>query len=120
MLELRGISVGYGRDLVLLDCTLQVRPGEVVALIGANGAGKSTLVKAVSGLLHCRAGSILLDGVRIDGLSPRGRVRGGIAHVPEGRQVFGGMSVQDNLILGAYASAEVRDAAALQERIAES
>ncbi|MFC0385188.1 ABC transporter ATP-binding protein [Muricoccus vinaceus] len=120
MLELHGISAGYGRNAVLRECSLKVQPGEVVALIGANGAGKSTLVNTVSGLLPCRGGSILLDGERIDGLSPRGRVRRGIAHVPEGRQIFGGLSVKDNLILGAYASEEMRDAAALQERIAKS
>ncbi|UFN51532.1 ABC transporter ATP-binding protein (plasmid) [Roseomonas sp. OT10] len=120
MLELREISVGYGRDVVLPGCSLQVRPGEVVALIGANGAGKSTLVKALSGLLPCRGGSILLDGESIEALSPRDRVRRGIAHVPEGRQVFGGLSVEDNLILGAYAQADLRDAASIKERIAES
>lgn len=120
MLELRGISAGYGREVVLPDCSLQVRSGEVVALIGANGAGKSTLVKAISGLLPCRSGSILLDGEPIEALTPRDRVRRGIAHVPEGRQVFGGLSVEDNLILGAHARPDLPNAGAMRERLMES
>lgn len=120
MLDVRGAYVGYDRDVVLADCNLQVRPGEVVALIGANGAGKSTLVKAISGLLPCQTGDVFLDGDPIGKLPPRDRVRLGISHVPEGRQVFAGLSVKDNLILGAHTVTEDRNPAALEGSIGES
>jgi len=100
MLELRKISAGYGRDIVLHDISLAVAEGEIVSLIGANGAGKSTLAKSVSGLLPVSPGEIYFDGTRIDLLSTAARLRLGIAHVPEGRQVFAGMTVSENLALG--------------------
>ena len=119
MLETRGLSAGYGRDTVLHDIDLVVRPGEIVALIGANGAGKSTLVKAISGLLPARAGEVLLDGARIDALSPRERVLRGVCLVPEGRQTFGGLSIEANLRLGAFARGRL-DPATLDKLINES
>ena len=115
MLELRGLSAGYGGTEVLRDVSLQVAPGEVVALVGANGAGKSTLVKVVSGLLRPSAGAVLLDGAPVHGLSVADRVRRGVVHVPEGRQVFAGLSARANLRLGAYL--DPRDAGA---RMAEA
>jgi branched-chain amino acid transport system ATP-binding protein len=102
MLELKSVSTGYGRQTVVHEVSLALAPGEIVALVGANGAGKSTLVKAISGVLPLHAGEIHLDGRRMDRLSPRARVLGGIAHVPEGRQVFAGLTVADNLRMGAY------------------
>ena len=102
MLTIRGLSLGYGADTVLHDAHLHLDPGEIVSLIGANGAGKSTLVKGISGLLRPRAGHLLLDGHDIARLDPAQRLRRGIAHVPEGRQVFSGMTVRENLLLGAY------------------
>ena len=104
MLEIRRLSAGYGTDTVLHDVDLSVAPGEIVALIGANGAGKSTLVKAISGLLPARAGEVLLEGARIDALSPRERVLRGVCLVPEGRQTFGGLTIEAKLRLGAYAT----------------
>ena len=101
-LEASAFSTGYGGRAVVHGISLSVRPGEIVALVGANGAGKSTLAKAISGLLPALQGSIRLDGRAIDGLSPRERVRAGIAHVPEGRQVFPGLTVSENLRLGAH------------------
>jgi branched-chain amino acid transport system ATP-binding protein len=101
MLEIRGISAGYGSDAVLHDVSLRVGKGEIVTLIGANGAGKSTLAKAVSGLLGLIGGEIRFDGARIDRMTTAARLRSGIAHVPEGRQVFAGMTVAENLALGA-------------------
>ncbi len=101
-LELRGVSASYGGATVIHDFNLVVRPREIVALVGANGAGKSTLVKAISGLLSIRAGTITFEGVRIDGMSTAARMRLGITHVPEGRQIFSGLSVAENLDLGAY------------------
>lgn len=103
LLELKGVSVGYAGAAVLLSVDVNLEPGEIVTLIGANGAGKSTLVKAISGLLRPMAGEILLAGEPISRLSPADRLRRGIAHVPEGRQIFAGMTVGENLSLGAYA-----------------
>jgi branched-chain amino acid transport system ATP-binding protein len=103
MLEVRGLTAGYGNATILQRIDLTVGAGTVVALIGANGAGKSTLLKTLAGLLPPRSGSISLDGTRIDALNPASRVRQGLSLVPEGRQVFGGLSVEENLRLGAYA-----------------
>ncbi len=101
LLRVDGIEAGY-RDLVAVrDVTLEVRTGEVVALIGGNGAGKTTTLRAITGLLPVRRGRIELDGDRIDGCAPSEVVRRGIAHVPEGRQLFPTLSVRENLELGA-------------------
>jgi len=102
MLDVRGLSAGYGAVTVLRDVSLHVGPGEVVALVGANGAGKSTLVKAVSGLLRPGSGAVLLDGQPVHALPVAARVRRGIVHVPEGRQVFAGLTARENLALGAH------------------
>src|SRR5271154_397134 len=104
LLELKSVCIGYGHHRVLDDINLTLERGEIVTLLGANGAGKSTLAKAVSGLLHPQAGHILLEGEPIGALPPAERLRRGIAHVPEGRQIFAGMSVAENLAIGAYAS----------------
>ena len=104
MLEVRRLTTGYGADAVVHEADLVVQAGEIVALIGANGAGKSTLLKAISGLLVVRSGEVLFDGERIEQLSPRERVRRGLAHVPEGRQVFAGLSIEENLWLGGNAN----------------
>jgi len=117
MLELKGVSTGYDVANVIHGIDLTVAKGEIVALVGANGAGKSTLVKAISGLLSLREGEIALDGARIDRLSPRARVTAGIAQVPEGRQVFGGLTVLENLRLGAYARRKELDEAKMKARI---
>src|SRR5271154_929565 len=106
LLELKSVCIGYGHHRVLEDINLTLERGEIVTLLGANGAGKSTLAKAVSGLLRPQAGTILLDGQPIEALPPAERLRRGIAHVPEGRQIFAGMTVAENLELGAYASPE--------------
>ncbi len=105
MLELKHVSTGYEAVNVIHDIDLTVREGEIVALVGANGAGKSTLVKAISGIIPIRRGEIALDGTRIDTQNARARVLLGVAQVPEGRQVFGGLTVRENLVLGAYARA---------------
>ena len=102
LLEIRELRAGYGEVEVLRSVDLDVAPGELVALVGANGAGKSTLLKCISGLVPPTAGTIRLDRRPIAGVPPADIVRLGIAHVPEGRQVFGRLSVADNLILGAY------------------
>jgi branched-chain amino acid transport system ATP-binding protein len=104
LLELKAVSAGYGRNRVLQNVNLTLERGEIVTLLGANGAGKSTLAKSISGLMRTEAGTILLDGEAIEALPPAERLRRGIAHVPEGRQIFSGMTVAENLALGAYAS----------------
>ena len=102
MLELRGISTGYGGTPVVHDIDLTVEAGEIVTLVGANGAGKTTLVKTISGLLRVHSGQILFEGQRIEALSARARVLLGIAQVPEGRQTFAGLTVAENLELGGF------------------
>ena len=112
LLRLDSIEAGY-RDLVAVhEVSLQVRAGEVVALIGGNGAGKTTTLRAITGLLPVRRGRIELDGERIDGRAPSEVVARGIAHVPEGRQLFPTLSVRENLELGARDRARRADALA--------
>ncbi len=101
LLRVDGIEVGYGELTAVGDVSLEVREGETVALIGANGAGKTTTLRAVSGLLPLRRGRIEFEGRRLDGLTSAQVVARGIAHVPEGRQLFPSMTVVENLELGA-------------------
>jgi branched-chain amino acid transport system ATP-binding protein len=117
MLELGSVSTGYGRQTVVHQVSLALRKGEVLALVGANGAGKSTLLKAISGVLALHGGEIVLEGQRIDRLGARARVLAGIAHVPEGRQVFAGLTVADNLRMGAYTRLRSLPEAELRRRI---
>ncbi|MDH3378505.1 MAG: ABC transporter ATP-binding protein [Gammaproteobacteria bacterium] len=102
LLEIKGLSSSYGRIQALRDISIGVAQGEIAALVGANGAGKSTLLKIISGVQPLTKGSIHFDGVDITQAGSHQRVRMGIAQVPEGRQVFSPMSVEDNLLLGAY------------------
>ncbi len=102
LLEIQGVSTYYGQIQALKGVSLRVAQGEIVALVGANGAGKTTLLNTISGLLKARRGRILFDGQEITNRSPASIVRAGISHVPEHRQVFGSMTVYDNLLLGAY------------------
>ena len=97
LLEIGGLSIAYGPVAALRDASLVVAPGEAVALLGANGAGKTTLLRALIGQLAVRGGDILLDGRSIAALTPERRARRGIGYAPEGRRVFPGMSVRDNL-----------------------
>jgi branched-chain amino acid transport system ATP-binding protein len=101
LLEVRDIGVQYGEIEALRGVSFAVEEGAVVALLGSNGAGKSTTLRAICGLTPPRSGAILFDGRTISGLSPRAIVRLGVAHVPEGRRVFPGLSVRDNIMLGA-------------------
>ena len=107
-LELNGVSAGYGGVEVIHDVDLTVRPREIVTLVGNNGAGKSTLVKAISGLTPVRSGMISFEGRRIDGWSTAARMRLGIVHVPEGRQIFSGFTTGENLELGGYLQKNAR------------
>jgi branched-chain amino acid transport system ATP-binding protein len=101
VLTLEGVAAGYGDLLAVRSVSLEVREGECVALIGANGAGKTTTLRAISGLLPVRAGRVRFRGESLAGLSPRRVVERGLAHVPEGRQLFPSLTVRENLELGA-------------------
>ena len=103
MLALRDVSAGYGAASALHGVTLDVAAGETVALVGANGAGKSTLLKTISGLVRPTAGTMRFDGAALAATAAARRVARGIVHVPEGRDVFGSLTVGENLQLGAYA-----------------
>jgi branched-chain amino acid transport system ATP-binding protein len=103
MLELTDIRAGYESEEILHGLSFSVPPATIVAVVGVNGAGKSTTLKVISGLLRPRGGAITVDGRRLTGGSAEEAVRAGVAHVPEGRQVFANMTVRENLLLGAYA-----------------
>jgi branched-chain amino acid transport system ATP-binding protein len=103
LLNVSGINVYYGAIHAVRDVSLIVNEGEIVTIIGANGAGKSTVLKTLVGLLRTKTGSIMFEGENISALSPAAIVSRGIALVPEGRRVFPRLSVEDNLVLGAYA-----------------
>jgi branched-chain amino acid transport system ATP-binding protein len=101
LLEVNDLSVAYGEIEALRGVSFTIDEGTVVALLGSNGAGKSTTLRAISGLVGPRSGSVLLGGKPVAGLSPRAIVKLGVAHVPEGRRVFPGLSVRENIMLGA-------------------
>ena len=103
MLDVKDINVYYGAIHAVRNVSLQVNEGEIVSIIGANGAGKSTVLKTIVGLLRTKTGDIVFEGTSIAGFSPAAIVKAGIALVPEGRRVFPRLSVEDNLLLGAYA-----------------
>jgi branched-chain amino acid transport system ATP-binding protein len=110
MLKIEHLNSGYGDIQVLWDISLEVREGEVVALIGSNGAGKSTLLWTISGLLKPTSGGITFTGERIDGVSPDHIVSRGITQVPQGRRLFPGLTVRENLLQGAYSRDDVAGA----------
>ena len=101
-LEVRALSAGYGRIQVLWEISLQVDPGQIVALVGANGAGKTTLLRAISGMIPTGSGVVVFQGRDVTRSSIEAIVDLGIAHVPEGRRLFAGLTVRDNLLLGGW------------------
>lgn len=103
LLSVHNLTAGYGRVDVLHEVSLDIQEGEIVALLGANGAGKTTLLRAISGLLAPKRGSVRLRGEEVGHLGAERLVERGIVHVPEHRQVFGTLTVRDNLLLGTYA-----------------
>ena len=102
MLQIEKLYAGYGASQVLAGTSLEVKEGLLVALIGPNGAGKSTTLRAISGIVRPTAGRILIDGQEVQGMAAASIARLGVAHAPEGRRLFGPLSVEDNLLLGAY------------------
>ena len=117
ILAVADLRVSYGAVAAIKEIGLEVAPGEVVALLGANGAGKTTMLRTISGLIRPRAGAIRFAGVRIDRSPPARIVRLGIAHCPEGRRVFGSLSVAENLRLGAAARIDRSSIEADRERV---
>ena len=102
MLKIQNLQAAYGKVEVLHGISLEVPKGKLVTLIGSNGAGKTTTMRAISGMIKPKAGSVTLGGVDITGLESHKIARAGLAHSPEGRRVFSTMSVTDNLLLGAF------------------
>lgn len=102
LLQVSNLDAGYGRVQVLWDVTVAVERQQIVALVGANGAGKTTLLRAISGMIPSRAGEIIFDGHNIMGAAIEDIVDLGIAHVPEGRRLFSGLTVRENLLLGGW------------------
>lgn len=111
LLKVRGLNAGYDAGPVLFGIELDVAPSELIALVGANGAGKSTLLGVLSGMVRATSGTITLSGEDVTNVRPEVLVRKGVAHVPQGRRLFGTMSVEKNLLLGAYMrrDREIRD-----------
>jgi branched-chain amino acid transport system ATP-binding protein len=111
LLKVSGLNAGYDAGPVLFSIDLDVAPAELIALVGANGAGKSTLLGVLSGLVRATSGTVMLAGEDVTNARPEVLVRKGVAHVPQGRRLFGTMSVEKNLLLGAYMRRdhEVRD-----------
>jgi branched-chain amino acid transport system ATP-binding protein len=102
MLEIRNLSVAYGKIVAVSNVSLTVNEGEIVTVVGGNGAGKTTTLRTISGVLKSRFGEILFQGQSIVGLSPEAIVVRGISHSPEGRMIFGRLTITENLKLGAY------------------
>jgi len=117
MLEICDLVCGYGGVTALRGISLDVKLGQLVALIGANGAGKSTALRAISGLVPPRSGSMVFDGRNITGARPTRVLACGIAHCPEGRKVFPHMSVEENLMMGAYLRTSKAEIIADRDRI---
>ena len=119
MLEVKNIQVAYGKIIAVKDISVTVNEGEIVTLIGSNGAGKSTTLRAISGILKPRGGSITFNGERIDGVEGHEIVAKGICQSPEGRRIFPKMSVDENLDLGAFLRNDKAAIAADRERVLE-
>jgi branched-chain amino acid transport system ATP-binding protein len=117
MLKVSNVNTFYGKLQALWDVSLEVKEGEIVALIGANGAGKTTLLNTISGFLHPASGTVEFLGRRIDKMAPHSIVALGISHIPEGKKLFPDMTVRENLELGAYTSPSRRDMEEMLEQV---
>ncbi len=119
MLDVEGIHTYYGQIHALRDVSVNVEKGEIVTIIGANGAGKSTMLKTTSGLLKPRKGSIRLEGEELTRLRPHKIVEKGVVQVPEGRRIFGTLTVMENLDMGAFVSTDTQQNKENQEHVLE-
>jgi branched-chain amino acid transport system ATP-binding protein len=117
MLDVKNLVVAYGDVEALKGLSMHVASGEAVALLGPNGAGKSSLINTVCGLLKPRAGHVLLDGESIGGMAPETLVRLGIAQVPEGRRIWGSLTVEENVRLGATTQGRVNESAEVERAL---
>jgi len=117
MLELRGVTAGYGQFTALWDVSLRVNRGEAVAVVGPNGAGKTTLLRVISGVIAPRTGDLVFEGESLGGQPAHRVVAHGIAHVPEGRRLFPGLTVAENLKMGAFLPAARRGYRESLERV---
>ena len=118
MLEVRGLSATYGQHPALNDVDISVKSGEIVVILGANGAGKSTLLRAISGICEGKVnGEVHLNGALLSNLSSDAIVERGVALVPEGRGIFGDLTVKENLLLGAYPERARADEEANLDRV---
>ena len=106
--RIEGVNAGYGEVQVLWDVDIEVKSGDIVCIVGSNGAGKSTLLRMISGLVHPTKGRVLISGRNMAAATPERILAAGVAHVPEGRRLFKGMSVKNNLLMGAYLRREWR------------
>jgi branched-chain amino acid transport system ATP-binding protein len=120
MFEAKNLTVGYGKIRALHGVSLSVDAGEVVTLIGGNGSGKSTFLKTVSGLLKPQAGEIWFEGQRIDGLPPHEITRRGVVQIPEGRRIFSLLTVEENLMMGAFFRRDHQAVKADRDRVYDS
>jgi branched-chain amino acid transport system ATP-binding protein len=102
LLSVRGLTAGYGDVQVLWDMNIEVLTGTISCVVGSNGAGKTTLLRTLSGLVAARSGEVIFEGRNLTGANPEAALAAGIAHVPEGRRLFKGLTVEDNLLLGSY------------------
>ena len=119
MFRIENITAGYGDITVLHGISLEIQKGEIVSLVGANAAGKSTLLRAISGLIPIDEGAIWFEDERIEQLDNKDRVAKGLIQIPEGRELFPGMSVQDNLLMGAFSKEHRKKANKNMEKVYE-
>lgn len=119
MFRIENITAGYGDITVLHGISLKIQKGEIVSLVGANAAGKSTLLRAISGLIPIDEGAIWFEDERIEKLDIKDRVARGLIQIPEGRELFPGMSVQDNLLMGAFSKEHRKKANKNMEKVYE-
>lgn len=117
MLEVRGLEVSYGKILAVQGLSLDVSEGEIVSLIGANGAGKSSTLKAICGIEKASAGEVRFMGEAITGLPSHKIIQRGIVQVPEGRMIFAGLTIRENLLLGAYTTRDRKNLLAEMQRL---
>lgn len=115
MLKVSNLTTHYDKIRILNEVSLEVADGEIVTLVGANGAGKTTLLKAISGLIHTTSGSITYNDKELVGMTPEAIATLGIAHVPEGRHVFPGLKIEENLLMGAFL---IKDKKQIEESMA--